>query len=135
MGLRGGVAVAGSGDLDFDLVAGAIRADAGDAATFLHVLAGKLEAALPGAVRLRHGGGLFARDHPVTEITVELGDWTFRLASERGGLQAERAHRVRGIALQSETMPLDAWVDALLEALREHARSSATAAEALRRLL
>lgn len=130
--------MAGGGDppdLDFDLVAGAIRADASDAATFIHVLAGKLEAALPGAVRVRRGGGLFAREHPVVEITVELGEYTFRLVSERGGLRAERSHTVRGVALQSENMPLDAWVDALLAALRVHARGSATASEALRRLL
>lgn len=123
-------------DLDFDLVAGAIRADARDAATFLEVLAGKLDAALPGAVRVRRGGGLFAREHPVTEISVDLGEWTFRLAASRGGAtHAERAHTVRGVALQSQSMDLDAWVDALLEALRTHARGSASTAEALHRLL
>ncbi len=126
----------GDADLDFDLVAAAIRADARDAATFLEVLAGKLDAALPGAVRTRRAGGLFARQHPVAEIAIDLGDWHFRVEAEPGGsVRGERAHTVRGIALSSERLPLTEWVEALLEALRGHAGQSADAAESLRRLL
>jgi len=130
--------MAGPGDADmaFDLVAASIRADARDAATFLEVLAGKLQAALPGAVQVRRSGGLFARQRPVAEIALTLGDWHYRLEAGPGEqLHGERAHTVRGIALKSELMELGAWVDGLLEALAGHARSSATGAEALRRLL
>ena len=123
-------------DLDFDLVAATIRADAQDAGTFLEVLAGKLEAALPGAVQVRRGGGLFARRHPVVEIALTLGEWNFRLeASSAGAVRGERAHTVRGIALKSESLELDAWVQALLAALQVHAKGSAQAADALHRLL
>lgn len=118
------------------MIAAVLRADAQDARTFLQVLAGKLEAALPGAVEVRRGGGLFAHDHPVVELTVTLGDWRFRLAAGRDGVpSAERAHTVRGIALKSEALALDGWVAALVEQLESHARSGAAAAESLRRLL
>lgn len=125
-----------SGDLDFDMVAASLRADAGDLGTFVEVLAGKLEAAIPGAVRVRRAGGLFRREHPVQEIHLTLGEWEFRLAAAPGGVpRAERAHTVRGIALKSEEMAVDAWLEALLQVLRVHAASSAAATESLQRLL
>ena len=121
---------------DFDLIAAALRADAQDARTFLRVLAGKLQAALPGAVEVRRGGGLFARERPVVDLAVTLGDWQFRLTAGPDGVPAAtRAHTVRGIALKSEAMALEAWVAALLEQLQAHARGGAAAAESLRRLL
>lgn len=121
---------------DFDLVAAALRADATDLGTFVEVLAGKLAAALPGAVQVRRAGGLFRRDHPVSDIAVTLGEWRFTLAATPGGAaRAERAHTVRGIALKSEELAVDAWLDALLQALAGHAQSSAAAAESLHRLL
>jgi len=125
-----------AGEPDFDLVSASLRADAGDLGTFLEVLAGKMEASLPGAVQVRRVGGLFRRDHPVHEILLSLGEWQFRLAAGPGGaLQAERAHSVRGIALKSEQMQVDAWLEALLQVLAVHAKSSAAAAESLHRLL
>jgi hypothetical protein len=125
-----------AGEPDFDLVSASLRADAADLGTFLEVLAGKMEAALPGAVEVRRSGGLFRKEHPVREILLSLGEWQFRLAARPGGeLRAERAHTVRGIALSSEQMEVDAWLEALLQALAAHAKSSATAAESLHRLL
>ncbi len=125
-----------AGTQDFDVIAAALRADAQDARTFLQVLAGKLQAALPGAVQVRRAGGLFVREHPVVELAVSLGDWQFHLAAGADGVPtATRAHSVRGIALKSEVLPLDAWVTELVEQLAAHARSGATAAESLHRLL
>ena len=130
---QGGSPVADS--LDFDLVAARLRADAQDLGTFMEVLARKLEEALPGAAEVRRAGGLFRRDHPVNEIRVVLGEWNFHLRAAPAGVAAERAHTVRGVALKSEELPLDAWLAALLEALRQYAQSNSTAAQSLERLL
>lgn len=125
-----------AGEPDFDQVSASLRADAQDLGTFLEVLARKLEAALPGAASVRRATGLFRHDHPVREIELNLGEWQFRLVARGGGApQAERAHTVRGIALKSEELPVEEWLDALLEALRAHAQSSAAASESLHRLL
>ncbi len=125
-----------AGEPDFDMVAAALRADATDLGTFVEVLARKLESALPGGVQVRRAGGLFRKDHPVQEIVVQLGEWQFRLLAGGGGVaRAERAHSVRGISLKSEELGVDGWLEHLLAALREHARSSAAAAESLHNLL
>lgn len=121
--------------LDFDLVAARLRADAQDMGTFMEVLARKLEAALPGVAQIRRAGGLFRHDHPVTEIRLVLGEWTFALRAEAGGLVGERAHTVRGVALKSDQLPIDAWLAALLGVLREYAQSNAQAAQSLEHLL
>ncbi len=121
---------------EFDLLAATLRADAQDSATFLEVLATKLEDALPGAVSVRRSGGLFRRDHPVSELTVTLGEWRLRLHAVPGGVpRAEREHLVRGVSLRSETVDLDAWIETLARALADHARSGATAAASLQRFL
>jgi hypothetical protein len=120
---------------DFDLVAASLRADASDLGTFMEVLARKLEEALPGVAEVHRAQGLFRRDHPVQEIRIVLGEWTFQLRANHGGVVGERAHTVRGIALKSEDMQLDAWLTALLGELEAYARSNATAAASLQRLL
>ncbi len=121
---------------DFDLLAASLRADARDTATFLEVLAGKLEEALPGAVSVRRSGGLFHRERSVHELTVTLGEWRLRLAARPGGVpRAEREHLVRGVSLKSDDVDLDVWIDALAQALSAHARSGSTAAASLQRFL
>ena len=121
--------------LDFDLVAARLRADAQDLGTFMEVLARKLEDALPGVAEIHRAQGLFRRDHPVKEIRLTLGDWNFHLRAEHAGLVGERAHTVRGVALQSEELHIDAWLAALLGALHQYAQSNAQAAQSLERLL
>lgn len=121
---------------DFDTVAGALRADARDAATFLEVLAGKLEDALPGHVQVHRGGGLLARSRPVTELSVELGEERLDIRSPaRGRLEPRRSRVVRGIVLKSEGVDLPEWIDALSHALVAEAERSEAARQALERML
>lgn len=121
------------GQLDFDLLAASLRADTADMGTLVAVLGAKLAAALPARVRLRHGG-LFGGG-PVTGFTVDLGSWRFGLRQERGQPAAERTHVVREIALKTEALPLDAWLDALVGALAELAQTSARERSAIQSLL
>lgn len=121
--------------LDFDLMAARLRADAQDLGTFMQVLARKLEEALPGVAEIHRAQGLFRRDHPVKEIRLTLGEWSFQLRAESAGLVGERAHTVRGVALKSEQLHIDAWLGALLAALQQYAQSNAQAAQSLERLL
>jgi hypothetical protein len=122
-------------DMDFDLLAGALRADRGDSATYLEVLAGKLAQALPGSVGVRRAGGLL-RGGRVRELTVDLGEERFVLAAPvPGRLEARRSRVVRGIVIASQPLAVADWVDALAQALlREAGRSEATR-QALERLL
>jgi hypothetical protein len=122
--------------LSFDLLAGALRADARDNATFLDVLAAKLEDVLPGRVQVRRAGGLLRKTHPVTELEVGLGEERFHIhAPAPGALEARHSRAVRGIVLKSEAMPLPEWIDALSHALMASAEESEADRVALERLL
>jgi hypothetical protein len=126
------LALTGSG-MDFELLAASLRADSTDARTWMDVLGKKLAAALPTRVHLHHEGLL--GNGPVNAVAADLGAWRMSLRLEHDQPMAERTHIVRGIALKTEALPLDAWIDALTQALAELAATSAREREAVLRLL
>ena len=122
--------------LSFDLLAGALRADAQDNATFLEVLAAKLEDALPGHVQVHRAGGLLRKTHPVTAMDVELGEDRFHISAPAPGqLETRHSRAVRGIVLKSDGMDLADWIDILSRALVTEAARSEHDRAALERLL
>ncbi len=118
---------------DFDLLAASLRAEVADLRTLVPVLGAKLAQALPSRVTLHHGG--FFGNGPLDAFAVDLGAWRFALRMEHGQPVAERVHIVRGIALKTESIPLEEWIDALSASLAEVAASSAHDRAALLRLL
>jgi hypothetical protein len=122
--------------MGFEMLAAALRADAGDTLAFMEALAAKLGGALPHRVRVERGGGLFSRAHPVRQIAVNLGDWEYLVTADPSGLlAAARTHAVRGIALKSEPIALDQWIEELSAGLADLARASLQDRMALQRLL
>jgi hypothetical protein len=122
--------------MEFEMLAASLRADAGDALAFMEALATKLGGALPHRVRVERGGGFFSHAHPVRQITVNLGDWQYLVtAAPDGTLESARTHAVRGIALKSEPVTLDQWIEDLSAGLAELARASLQDRMALQRLL
>ena len=96
----------------------------------------KLEGALPGLTTITRQGGMFAREHPVKEISVSLGEYQYRIGRNRQGpLVAQRAKIVRGIVLKTEQIAVDQWIDDLSEALVQVAGQSTQARAALERFL
>ena len=118
---------------NFDLLAASLRADMSDMHTWFAVLGGKLAGALPTRVRVRREG-MFGRGN-VEGVEVDLGEWRYILRLERGHPVGERTHIVRGIALKTEPLALDAWIDDLAESLAALAASSARENQAIQRLL
>ena len=51
---------------------------------------------------------------PSNSIEIELGAWRLALRMEHGYPVAERTHIVRGIALKTEQLTLDAWITVTL---------------------
>jgi hypothetical protein len=120
----------------FDLDAAGLRADRGDLATGVGVLAAKLEAALPRETRVqRRARGLLDRTKVVEALEVRLGTSRYRLEVRDGRPEAAREQEVRGIVIRREPLELDEWVQALGDELAEEARSSAEARAALERLV
>jgi len=117
----------------FDLDAAGLRADSGDLAAYIEVLARKLEDALPGQTEVRRRSkGFLSREKVVDTIEVTLGE--FRYTLERDG-SAARAKEVRGVVIKREELGLEAWVGGLAGELREQAAGSAEARAALERLV
>lgn len=120
----------------FELVAASLRADAADLPTFVEVLAGKLEGALPGHVQVeRHARKLLSHGKVVRKITVELGDMRYTLDASGAELATSRAKAVRGIVLKNERLGLPEWIDGLAHDLAAQAAGSEAARAALQRLL
>lgn len=119
--------------MELDLLAAALRANTADAATWLSVLGAKLSSALGPRVMLHHAG--MFHSGVVDGLAADLGPWRFALRLDRGQPFAERTHIVRGIALKTEALPLDAWIDALTQALAELAASSERERNAILQLL
>ena len=122
--------------LRVEMFAASLRADNTDVKAFLEALAVKLEGALPGLTTITRQGGMFAREHPVKEISVSLGEYQYRIGRNRQGpLVAQRAKIVRGIVLKTEQIAVDQWIDDLSEALVQVAGQSTQARTALERFL
>jgi hypothetical protein len=120
---------------DLDLLAASLRADATDTAASLDALAARLEGALPGQVEVQRKGGLFGGGKRVRRIAVRLGDTHYEIEGEHGALVARRRNVVRGIALKSEELGVDAWIEGLSADLLALAQRSEQGRLALERLL
>jgi hypothetical protein len=120
---------------DLDLLAASLRADAGDLDAFVEALATKLVAALPDQVEVERRGGLLGANKRVRRIEVTLGDQRYEAEPERGRVTCRRRSVVRGIALKTQELDLDAWIAALSQDLIEEADRSERGRQALARLL
>jgi hypothetical protein len=124
-----------AGDADLDLVAASLRADAADLEAFVEALAVKLEEALPGQAQVERRGGLLGANKRVRRIEVTLADQRYELEYERGRVTCRRRSVVRGIALKTQELDLDAWIAELSKELLAESERSERGREALARLL
>jgi hypothetical protein len=121
---------------DFDLDAAGLRLDGGDLAVSVEVLASKLEAALPSAVKVqRRRKSALSKDLRVKEIEVRLGASCFSLCVQDGAVEAWRGREVGGIRVKRESLDPQEWVIALAQELHSQAQRSAEARSALASLL
>ena len=122
-------------DTSFDAVAASLRATTTDLGAFLEALAAKLELSFPERVRVERGGGHLGRPRRVRTIAVELGDRVYELESDDSKPQCRWRKVVGGIALKTETLALDDWLQELARTLTAVAGESERGALALQRLL
>jgi hypothetical protein len=119
-----------------ELSAASLRATGGDLKTFVPVLAEKLDAALPGRVRIeRRRTGLLSGTKTVSRVECALGERHYKLELTDGAWAASRSTVVRGIALKSELLEIEPWLEGLLADLGEQARANEELSVALGRLL
>lgn len=121
--------------LSFDVLAASLRQDTRDLAMFSEVLAKKLEGAVPSYVRVERQGGLFQKNPQVRRIVVTLDAWQYVLENHRGRVFTSRAKTVRGVAIKTEPMDLNPWIDALSHELVAMASQESSARQSLERFL
>lgn len=121
--------------LSFDVLAASLRQDTRDLAVFCEVLAKKLEEAVPAFVRIERQGGLFQKNPPVRRLIVTLEPWQYILENQRGRVSTTRVKMVRGVAIKSDPMELNPWIDALSQELVEVASHESQARESLEKFL
>lgn len=121
--------------LSFDVLAASLRQDNEDLKVFTEVLAKKLEQAAPAFVHVERAGGLFQKNPTVKRIVVSFEPWQYVLENQRGRLNTSRSKLVRGVAIKSELLDLNPWIDALSQELVARASQEAAARESLERFL
>ena len=117
-------------------VAGSLaRQYALDQRSLLPLLASLLESAAPNETTVLRRGGLFSKKI-VCGVKITLNDLTYTMEDPgRGAMRAERVHVVRGIALKTEQIPVEEWVEEVSEHLEQRAATSAAARNAMERLI
>ena len=120
--------------LEIDLLAGSLRADATDMKTFVEILARKVEDTFPNRVKVQRKG-LPGTARPVVHLALTFGESQFELDNNKGDVATRRRKMVRGIALTTEDLPLDAWIEQLSACLVDEADKSQADRMALERLL
>jgi hypothetical protein len=122
--------------LQMEMLAASLRADTTDLKAFMEALAVKLQGSLPNLTTVTRQSGMFSREHPVKEITVNLGDYQYSIARERQGpFVTRRAKVVRGIVLKTDQISLELWIEELATSLAEVAASNSQSRVALERFL
>jgi len=134
------VAPTGAGQLDVEQLAAALRADSSDLDSYHRILSSSIGDLLPGGLvevdRQRSMSDRVAgRPGTATAIRLHLGDRTLELVAHRGRLVATIAQEVRGVTISKKEVPVSEWVQALAVHLAALAADSASAREALGKLL
>jgi hypothetical protein len=119
----------------FDLLAASLRADAVDLKAFVEALAAKLGESFPSRVRVERKGGVLRGKGRVRKLAVRLGESEFELVSDEGQVSCSRRVMVRGIALRTEQLGIEQWIDALASALLAEAGTTESDRLALERML
>jgi hypothetical protein len=125
---------------DVEQLAAALRADTSDLDSYHRVLSSSIGDLLPGGLvevdRQRSMSDRMAgRPGTATAIRLHLGDKTLELVAHHGRLVATIAQEVRGVVISRKEVSVAEWVQALATYLAALAAESASAREALGRLI
>ncbi|MFO0757728.1 MAG: hypothetical protein U0359_14620 [Byssovorax sp.] len=109
-------------------IAAGMRLDLGHMDTFLTQLATTLSQGFAEKTVIQANGGY------VLSVTIDLDPDHYIARREGPRVVAEYKKVVRGVALRTQALPLDQWVEKLTGSLAKHANTNARAAWVLQRL-
>jgi hypothetical protein len=114
--------------VDAQQIAAGLRLDLSHMETFLTQLANTLSQGFSEHTVIQANGGY------VLSVAINLDPDHYLARREGQHVVAEHKKVVRGIALRTQALPLDQWVEKLCGSLARHANTSARAAWVLQRL-
>lgn len=121
--------------LDFDVQAAWLRRFSADAEANLRAFALMLREALPERVTLHESKGLFSRNVKTTGVTVELGEHRYILLIANSRVQAQIAMVVRGVTLNTKSVPPAEWFIRLREETQKASEYAQSLSQSLDRFL
>ena len=111
------------------------REYAADERAFLGFVAESMQRALGADVEISYGGG-FLKKKTINGVTLISGDNRYTLEDPgHGPLHAKITHVVRGIALKTESVDVETWVELVSEIMERKTAQHSAARQALQKML
>ena len=117
--------------LEVDVIAATLVAQSRESGDLLEHLATKLGGGLPEWTTIKRAGWFFSSRRPVRQLTLDLGPERFRIVRSPQGPVARHVRVVRGVEIGSREIAIEAWLAAVVEALRVLATQNEAARRAL----
>ena len=122
--------------LEADLFAATLKEGLQESQDLLEFLALKFEGPLSHLMTVRRKGGMFAKTHPVEDITLRFDERHFQILREpRGFFVPKILKEVRGVVLKSTQVDIEDWLAQLAQELARQASLSESSRRALSRFL
>lgn len=122
--------------LEIDVLTSALKINSDDNQQLMELMAQKLERALPDAVKIERDGSIFSGKKRVKDITITFDEFQYQLTCEKNKkLSAKKLKVVRGIALKTTDVDFAQWVQDVATELAKMANESASAREALNKMV
>lgn len=118
--------------LQVDILAAALRSDQAQSADLVEFLAKQFEAMLPEHTTVVRGGWFLSNEKPVKELTVRFDEFHYQLLQEKKGIVTPRELKVvRGVALRTNDIGMDQWIQRVADSLSKLAAGNSKARQAL----
>lgn len=118
--------------LQVDILAAALRSDQAQSADLVEFLAKQFEAMLPEHTSVTRGGWFLSSEKPVKELVIRFDDFHYQLLQEKKGLVSARELKVvRGVALKTNEINMDQWIQRVADNLSKLAEGNSKARQAL----
>jgi hypothetical protein len=129
------VAPGGDDAFDLDMAAAALRANSVDVPMMLKLLVGQLDDVLGKRLVVERTGGRLHKSDEIKSVRISMGDDDLQAEIDGGTVRCTIGHSSGGIRIRSSQVPMDEWLNRLLQGLQAEAAHSETARLALERIV
>ena len=121
--------------LRFETLAAALNLGASQQKELVESLAQMISLSLPDSVTITRGGWFLSKDKPIEELTIRFDDYHYRIVKERASYTAKALKIVRGVALKTTELELEACFNEIINELTALAAKNDKAKDALQKFV